>query len=50
MLEKLLIVVLLFENIGDVEWFVDGVVDDIIIGLLCIKWLFVIVCSFSFIY
>lgn len=48
--EKPSIAVLAFETTGDAGWFADGVVDDIIIGLSRIKWLFVIARSSSFLY
>lgn len=48
--EKPSIAVLAFETTGDAGWFADGIVDDIIIGLSRIKWLFVIARSSSFLY
>lgn len=48
--EKPSVAVLAFETTGDAGWFADGIVDDIIIGLSRIKWLFVIARSSSFLY
>jgi adenylate cyclase len=50
---RLSIVVLPFANIGrdpEQEYFVDGMVEDIISGLSRIKWLFVIARNSSFVY
>lgn len=48
--EKPSIAVLPFQHSGDVGWFADGMVDDIITGLSRIKWLFVIARNSSFVY
>lgn len=48
--EKPSIAVLPFEHSGEAAWFADGMVDDIIMGLSRIRWLFVIARNSSFVW